>query len=143
MFKPDHEDTEYNQGKYILTMLGLQKYEGNLKKGLLTDNTIMLWNERWGEGTGGWVVVGVVQQVQLWVQRWVQWWVLQQQEVQQQQVQQQEAAGAAGAAAAGGAAAAAAAAAAAGSIKAIHQHPPSSRAAGPLCPATTLDHPEA
>jgi hypothetical protein len=24
----------------------LQKYENNLKKGLLTDNTIMLWNER-------------------------------------------------------------------------------------------------
>jgi hypothetical protein len=23
-----------------------QKYENNLKKGLLTDNTIMLWNER-------------------------------------------------------------------------------------------------
>jgi len=45
MFKPDHEETEYDQGKYILRMLGLQKFENNLKKGQLTDNTIMLWNE--------------------------------------------------------------------------------------------------
>ena len=29
----------------MLRVLGLNKYEGNLKKGLLTDNTIMLWNE--------------------------------------------------------------------------------------------------
>lgn len=46
MFKPDHDDTEYVQGKYMLRVLGLQKYENNLKKGILTDNTIMLWNER-------------------------------------------------------------------------------------------------
>jgi len=45
-FQPDHSDTEYNQGKYMLFTLGLQKYEGNLKKGQLTDNTIMLWNDR-------------------------------------------------------------------------------------------------
>ncbi|KAI8475908.1 MAG: hypothetical protein J3K34DRAFT_17793 [Monoraphidium minutum] len=44
MFKPDHDDTEYAQAKYMLRVLGLQKYENNLKKGLLTDNTIMLWN---------------------------------------------------------------------------------------------------
>lgn len=45
MFKPDHDDTEYAQGKYMLRVLGLHKYESNLKKGILTDNTIMLWNE--------------------------------------------------------------------------------------------------
>ena len=44
-FKPEHEDSEYAQGRYMLTMLGLQKYESNLKKGILTDATIMLWNE--------------------------------------------------------------------------------------------------
>jgi hypothetical protein len=44
-FKPEHEDVEYAQGTHMLRVLGLQKYEGNLKKGLLTDNTIMLWNE--------------------------------------------------------------------------------------------------
>jgi hypothetical protein len=27
----------------------LQKYENNLKKGTLTDNTIMLWNDRYAE----------------------------------------------------------------------------------------------
>lgn len=44
-FKPEFEDTEYDRGKYMLKMLGLTKYAENLKKGLLTDNTIMLWNE--------------------------------------------------------------------------------------------------
>lgn len=44
-FKPEHDDVEYAQGKYMLQMLGLQKYENNLKKSLLTDPTIMLWNE--------------------------------------------------------------------------------------------------
>jgi len=44
-FKPEHDDVEYAQGKYMLKMLGLQKYENNLKKGSLTDNTIMLWND--------------------------------------------------------------------------------------------------
>eukprot|EP00878_Enallax_costatus_P012182 GHUV01012722.1.p2 GENE.GHUV01012722.1~~GHUV01012722.1.p2 ORF type:complete len:143 (+),score=46.61 GHUV01012722.1:2538-2966(+) len=45
-FKPEHDDVEYAQGKYMLQMLGLQKYENNLKKSLLTDSTLMLWNER-------------------------------------------------------------------------------------------------
>lgn len=45
MFKPEHTDTEYDRAKYMLTNLGLQKYTENLKKSLLTDQTIMLWNE--------------------------------------------------------------------------------------------------
>ncbi|KAJ9527429.1 hypothetical protein QJQ45_025695 [Haematococcus lacustris] len=44
-FKPEHADTEYERAKYMLTTLGLTKYQDNLKKALLTDNTIMLWNE--------------------------------------------------------------------------------------------------
>lgn len=28
----------------------LQRYERNIKKGMLTDETIMLWNERWELG---------------------------------------------------------------------------------------------
>lgn len=44
-FKPEKDDVEYAQGTYMLQMLGLQKYQNNLKKGLLTDSTIMLWNE--------------------------------------------------------------------------------------------------
>lgn len=42
---PENE-SEFEQGKYILRMLGLQKFEKNLQKGQLTDNTIMLWNDR-------------------------------------------------------------------------------------------------
>lgn len=45
MFKPEHADTEYDRGTYMLKNLGLQKYSDNLKKGLLTDGTIMLWNQ--------------------------------------------------------------------------------------------------
>jgi hypothetical protein len=110
-FKPEHEDVEYAQGKYMLQMLGLQvrrclllhvrltageqwdtsavcssamvvvgkhcasqrsacpllrlvffsqKFENNLKKGQLTDNTIMLWNDRYSkilEGPMPWLVV--------------------------------------------------------------------------------------
>ncbi|PNW85367.1 hypothetical protein CHLRE_03g183100v5 [Chlamydomonas reinhardtii] len=44
-FKPEFADTEYDRGKYMLKTLGLTKYVDNLKKGLLTDNTIMLWND--------------------------------------------------------------------------------------------------
>ncbi|KXZ56760.1 hypothetical protein GPECTOR_1g685 [Gonium pectorale] len=44
-FKPDFPDTEYDRGKFMLKTLGLTKYAENLKKGLLTDNTIMLWND--------------------------------------------------------------------------------------------------
>ncbi|GFR40939.1 hypothetical protein Agub_g1599 [Astrephomene gubernaculifera] len=45
MFKPEHTDTEYDRGKFMLKNLGLAKYADNLKKGQLTDNTIMLWND--------------------------------------------------------------------------------------------------
>mmetsp|Transcript_2357 Transcript_2357/g.3923 ORF Transcript_2357/g.3923 Transcript_2357/m.3923 type:complete len:260 (-) Transcript_2357:745-1524(-) len=45
MFKPEHTDTEYERAKYMLQTLGLAKYADNLKKNLLTDQTIMLWNE--------------------------------------------------------------------------------------------------
>jgi len=45
MFKPEHPDTEYDRAKYMLKTLGLVKYADNLKKSLLTDQTIMLWNE--------------------------------------------------------------------------------------------------
>mmetsp|Transcript_7798 Transcript_7798/g.19066 ORF Transcript_7798/g.19066 Transcript_7798/m.19066 type:complete len:265 (+) Transcript_7798:225-1019(+) len=44
-FKPESTDTEYERGKYMLRTLGYPKYQDNLKKALLTDNTIMLWNE--------------------------------------------------------------------------------------------------
>ncbi|PNH12423.1 hypothetical protein TSOC_000659 [Tetrabaena socialis] len=44
-FKPEFADTEYDRGKYMLKTLGLTKYADNLKKGLLTDNTIMLWSD--------------------------------------------------------------------------------------------------
>eukprot|EP00884_Botryococcus_braunii_P014099 jgi/Botrbrau1/22690/Bobra.0132s0031.1 len=36
---------EYARARYMLQTLGLQKYEKNLQKGLLTDPTIMLWND--------------------------------------------------------------------------------------------------
>ncbi|XP_042473002.1 chloroplastic import inner membrane translocase subunit HP30-2-like [Zingiber officinale] len=36
------EDTHYSQTRGLLTSLGLQKYENNFKKGLLTDNTLPL-----------------------------------------------------------------------------------------------------
>jgi hypothetical protein len=45
-FQPAHEECEYAQAKFMLQALGLAKYESNLKKGQLTDSTIMLWNER-------------------------------------------------------------------------------------------------
>lgn len=44
-FQPEHEEQEYTQGRYLLHTLGLKKYESNLKKGQLTDNTIMLWSD--------------------------------------------------------------------------------------------------
>lgn len=40
------EDKLYSQGKSMLNNLGLQKYEKNLKKGLLTDSTLPLLNDR-------------------------------------------------------------------------------------------------
>ena len=63
-FKPQHDDKEFERGKFLLQSLGLsvrcypfrdavcfiavcvQKYDRNLKKGQLTDNTIMLWTDR-------------------------------------------------------------------------------------------------
>lgn len=45
MFKGDEVETDYDRGKYMLTTLGLDKYSNNLKKGKLTDTTIMLWND--------------------------------------------------------------------------------------------------
>jgi hypothetical protein len=41
------EDKLYSQGKSMLNNLGLQKYEKNLKKGLLTDSTLPLLNDRY------------------------------------------------------------------------------------------------
>eukprot|EP00891_Asterochloris_glomerata_P003173 jgi/Astpho2/3173/fgenesh1_pg.00052_%23_7_t len=36
---------QYARAQYMLQNLGLQRYERNIKKGMLTDETIMLWNE--------------------------------------------------------------------------------------------------
>ncbi|KAK9828423.1 hypothetical protein WJX81_006396 [Elliptochloris bilobata] len=36
---------EYARGSYLLRTLGMQKYEQCLKRGKLTDSTIMLWND--------------------------------------------------------------------------------------------------
>lgn len=47
-FSPSRtEDTHYSQTRGLLTSLGLQKYENNFKKGLLTDNTLPLLTDRW------------------------------------------------------------------------------------------------
>ena len=34
-------------GNRVNAAVLLQRYERNIKKGMLTDETIMLWNERW------------------------------------------------------------------------------------------------
>lgn len=39
------DDLEYERAKYVLNTLGLERFEGNLKKNQLTDSTIMLWND--------------------------------------------------------------------------------------------------
>jgi hypothetical protein len=39
------KDSQYQASLSMLTFLGLQNYHQNLKRGLLTDNTIMLWND--------------------------------------------------------------------------------------------------
>jgi hypothetical protein len=41
---PKAEDTDYARVSAMLTNLGLQKWEKNLKKGQLDDRTIMLWD---------------------------------------------------------------------------------------------------
>ncbi|KAG6545719.1 hypothetical protein Mapa_012904 [Marchantia paleacea] len=43
--KPPTEDLLYSQAKSMLNSLGLQKYEKNFKKGLLTDTTLPLLND--------------------------------------------------------------------------------------------------
>ncbi|CAD7704004.1 unnamed protein product [Ostreobium quekettii] len=45
MFKSDLQESDFERGRYMLTTLGLSKYSKNLKRGRLTDNTIMLWND--------------------------------------------------------------------------------------------------
>eukprot|EP01025_Chloroclados_australasicus_P028085 TRINITY_DN2785_c0_g1_i1.p1 TRINITY_DN2785_c0_g1~~TRINITY_DN2785_c0_g1_i1.p1 ORF type:complete len:250 (-),score=33.62 TRINITY_DN2785_c0_g1_i1:255-1004(-) len=42
--KPETKDDQYKQASYLFESLGLGKYSGKLKKGRLTDDTIMLWN---------------------------------------------------------------------------------------------------
>lgn len=39
------KDAQYANSLGMLTYLGLQQYHNNVKKGLLTDDTIMLWTE--------------------------------------------------------------------------------------------------
>ncbi|KAL1820041.1 hypothetical protein ACET3Z_014910 [Daucus carota] len=43
--KPPVEDVLYNKTRSMLSSLGLQNYEKNFKKGLLTDNTLPLLND--------------------------------------------------------------------------------------------------
>eukprot|EP00210_Caulerpa_lentillifera_P004697 g4481.t1 len=44
-FKPQYDEREFEKSDFLLKSLGFDKYSKNLKKGLLTDNTISLWNE--------------------------------------------------------------------------------------------------
>lgn len=44
--QPQAEDTNYAKTRFMLTNLGLQNYEKNFKKGLLTDSTLSLLNDR-------------------------------------------------------------------------------------------------
>lgn len=44
--KPPEEDVFYARTRNMLTSLGLQHYERNFKKGLLTDNTLPLLTDR-------------------------------------------------------------------------------------------------
>lgn len=44
--KPPVEDVLYNKTRSMLSSLGLQNYEKNFKKGLLTDNTLPLLTDR-------------------------------------------------------------------------------------------------
>ena len=45
MTQKQWKDSQYQASLSMLTFLGLQNYHQNLKRGLLTDNTIMLWND--------------------------------------------------------------------------------------------------
>lgn len=44
--QPPVEDTHYAKTRSMLNNLGLQNYEKNFKKGLLSDNTLPLLNDR-------------------------------------------------------------------------------------------------
>lgn len=44
--KPPADDMFYEKTRSMLTNLGLQNYEKNFKRGLLTDNTLPLLNDR-------------------------------------------------------------------------------------------------
>ncbi|GMH35998.1 hypothetical protein BSKO_03866 [Bryopsis sp. KO-2023] len=44
-FKGDTDEADFQRGRYMLETLGLGKFSKNLKKGQLSDNTIMLWND--------------------------------------------------------------------------------------------------
>lgn len=44
--QPPAEDTHYAKTRHMLHNLGLQNYEKNFKKGLLTDNTLPLLTDR-------------------------------------------------------------------------------------------------
>lgn len=44
--KPPIEDMRYSETKSMLSRLGLESYEKNFKKGLLTDNTLPLLTDR-------------------------------------------------------------------------------------------------
>jgi len=43
---PKKDAAEFVRAKHLLKTLGLSAYDRNVQKGLLTDNTIMLWNDR-------------------------------------------------------------------------------------------------
>eukprot|EP00210_Caulerpa_lentillifera_P002497 g2394.t1 len=44
-FKPQYDEKEFEKSEFLLKSLGFSQYSKNLKKGLLTDDTIMLWND--------------------------------------------------------------------------------------------------
>lgn len=44
--QPPTEDIYYAKTRSMLSSLGLQNYEKNFKKGMLTDNTLPLLNDR-------------------------------------------------------------------------------------------------
>ena len=37
---------EYARASHLLASLGLQKYQANLKRGMLNDATVLLWTDR-------------------------------------------------------------------------------------------------
>ena len=37
---------EYARARHLLASLGMAKYQSNLKRGMLTDATLLLWNDR-------------------------------------------------------------------------------------------------